>query len=1005
MSETEEGRDCETLLVGLKSTAERLLANNSGGIWKVYGGLGRLTRSVENILNHGLKEETGARNGYWPFVSEQRWLHPMLADSVHTAEKAAAAGDGGSTVGLAWVEQSLLAYNLSLQLRMLVSSKENLRSYYGDGAFLCQEACAEAALNCLAALEENRPEKLAYVNTSFLASRAVKTKSPKRRQRHRRSASLPVNRLAQPSSVDGLLSIREQPSPALSRKVPHVSLRFHDDLAESAPLPTAGLKSEATDVLLSVYASPLRPCVDGAFSFYNVKSSDSLSDYFGDRTTTAWNEPMGEATRPGSDAGAARRRDAVDGRRRETIAGGELDGHSESESGAESRKSGTSPESRLIGSPVGAGASGENRRTRANFTRFSCSDSPPATPTTIREGSREVAATRARSKVGEPPPRARDAAFKTRHLSIDETEEEELAFYVDPAAPDESDNGAPYRDDDDAGAPCEFTLGGGAAAAYLRRPLEGQSLMSYLASQDFATCSNLVRENAHFGISEALIAAIEQMKCNAAARRRPGDPDEEEEESDEEIQELKQRIRIRRRERLCESRGGAAGMPLLSDGRTDSGGATSTSASPRSTSEGSRAGSSSSEGGSSDGVDLLLNEEKEREKEKGGSARRRTNLARMQESGFSLSMASMYSDADFQRPSSDSIGSVERYQFPSSEPASRSADSVAISLLRRFKQRRLPKASDLEWLVSERDAPQTLLPLPQSWPVSPDDGETTENQKRVRMRGNLEWAPPRAQIIFSIHPSPKRKVIMAKQNYRCAGCGTKIELNYIKRYRYCEYTGKYFCQCCHSNQLSIIPGRILRKWEFSKYPVSHFANELIHNIFRDPLFNVQDINATLYRKVRAMSSVCEYRQQLCHLKDYVSTCRHVGSLKEEFRDQPQHLLCELHTFSLRDLLKVKCGDLVSTLKHLTKEAQSHVYSCQLCHVKGFICEFCQDSSSIIYPFELKKVTQCHLCGTCFHKKCYVAQRCPRCERIQARKEKTLLKQQQAPEYSSSSSEN
>lgn len=52
------------------------------------------------------------------------------------------------------------------------------------------------------------------------------------------------------------------------------------------------------------------------------------------------------------------------------------------------------------------------------------------------------------------------------------------------------------------------------------------------------------QENAHFSISESLIAAIELMKCNVMNRRL----EEEEEESDKEIQELKQKIRIRRQQ-------------------------------------------------------------------------------------------------------------------------------------------------------------------------------------------------------------------------------------------------------------------------------------------------------------------------------------------------------------------------------------------------------------------------------------------------------------------------
>ena len=37
-----------------------------------------------------------------------------------------------------------------------------------------------------------------------------------------------------------------------------------------------------------------------------------------------------------------------------------------------------------------------------------------------------------------------------------------------------------------------------------------------------------------------------------------------------------------------------------------------------------------------------------------------------------------------------------------------SADSIAISLLKQFSEKQLPKASELLWLVSERDAPQQV---------------------------------------------------------------------------------------------------------------------------------------------------------------------------------------------------------------------------------------------------------------------------------------------------------
>ncbi|XP_030678673.1 run domain Beclin-1-interacting and cysteine-rich domain-containing protein-like [Nomascus leucogenys] len=80
-----------------------------------------------------------------------------------------------------------------------------------------------------------------------------------------------------------------------------------------------------------------------------------------------------------------------------------------------------------------------------------------------------------------------------------------------------------------------------------RRPSEGQSLISYLSEQDFGSCADLEKENAHFSISESLIAAIELMKCNMMSQCLE-EEGVEEEDSDREIQELKQKIRLRRQQ-------------------------------------------------------------------------------------------------------------------------------------------------------------------------------------------------------------------------------------------------------------------------------------------------------------------------------------------------------------------------------------------------------------------------------------------------------------------------
>lgn len=80
-------------------------------------------------------------------------------------------------------------------------------------------------------------------------------------------------------------------------------------------------------------------------------------------------------------------------------------------------------------------------------------------------------------------------------------------------------------------------------------------------------------------------------------------------------------------------------------------------------------------------------------------------------------------------------------------------------------------------------------------------------------------------------------------------------VDYIKRLRYCEYLGRYFCQCCHENAVAVVPGRVLGKWDFSKYYISNFARDLLGKIAQDPLFNLNDINSSLYKKVKNLEAV------------------------------------------------------------------------------------------------------------------------------------------------------
>ncbi|CAG2067118.1 unnamed protein product, partial [Timema podura] len=163
---------------------------------------------------------------------------------------------------------------------------------------------------------------------------------------------------------------------------------------------------------------------------------------------------------------------------------------------------------------------------------------------------------------------------------------------------------------------------------------------------------------------------------------------------------------------------------------------------------------------------------------------------------------------------------------------------------------------------------------------------------------------------------------MTKQNYRCAGCGMKVAPEYAHRFRYCEYLGRYFCTGCHTNQLALIPGKIL-----FKYPVSSFSYRLLDQMLCDPLFRIADLNVGLYRKARQLERTHQLRLQLFYLKDFVLTCRFADKLHECVQKEPPYLMMELDLYSIQDLVQVKMGDLPTRLRELVVASSLHVDNC------------------------------------------------------------------------------
>ncbi|XP_041528723.1 run domain Beclin-1-interacting and cysteine-rich domain-containing protein isoform X5 [Microtus oregoni] len=936
----ESRREHWQLLGNLKTTVEGLVSANCPNVWSKYGGLERLCRDMQNILYHGLiHDQVFSRQAdYWQFVKDIRWLSPHSAlhvekfISLHENDQNSADVSERAVAEL-WLQHSLQCHCLSAQLRPLLGDRQYIRKFYTETAFLLSDAHVTAMLQCLEAVEQNNPRLLAQIDASMFAR---KHESPLLVTKSQSLTALPGSTYTPPASCAqqscfGSSSSLHQPM------ANHSSERRSTSFSLSGPLWRPQEDRELSPAESQTAQAPLLS--DSALAQGSPLTPHEMSS----STLTSPIEASWVSSQNDSPS------DASEG-----------------------------PEYLAIGNPDPRGrtASCQSHSSNAESSSshlFSSSSSQKPDSAASSLGDQEA------GRQSQPGSVLRRSSFSEGQTVpvTNGTKKSHIRSHSDTNIASKGTTGGPRSItiivEDPIAESGQYLCSG---EGMFRRPSEGQSLISYLSEQDFGSCADLEKENAHFSISESLIAAIELMKCNMMSQCLE-EEEVEEEDSDREIQELKQKIRLRRQQIRTRNL-----LPAYQE--TEHGSFRVTSSSSQFSS---RDSTQFSDSGSADDVD-------EFEIQDGSEG---CNLTHMSKSGLSVSMASLFSDADIRRSAVSNGKSSISQNFSHCFLHSTSAEAVAMGLLKQFEGMQLPAASELEWLVPEHDAPQKLLPIPDSLPISPDDGQHADIYKlRIRVRGNLEWAPPRPQIIFNVHPAPTRKIAVAKQNYRCAGCGIRTDPDYIKRLRYCEYLGKYFCQCCHENAQMVVPSRILRKWDFSKYYISNFSKDLLIKIWNDPLFNVQDINSALYRKVKLLNQVRLLRVQLYHMKNMFKTCRLAKELLDSFDVVPGHLTEDLHLYSLNDLSATKKGELGPRLAELTRAGVAHVERCMLCQAKGFICEFCQNEDDVIFPFELQKCRTCEECKACYHKACFKSGSCPRCERLQARRE--LLAKQSLESY-------
>ncbi|CAH8452654.1 unnamed protein product [Schistosoma margrebowiei] len=236
----------------------------------------------------------------------------------------------------------------------------------------------------------------------------------------------------------------------------------------------------------------------------------------------------------------------------------------------------------------------------------------------------------------------------------------------------------------------------------------------------------------------------------------------------------------------------------------------------------------------------------------------------------------------------------------------------------------------------------------------------------------------------------KRKGVLASQNNRCAGCGAFIETRYLKRMRFCEFFGRYFCCVCHSNTLMTLPGNLVTCWDFRMLSVSNFARDRLRQLHNQPLLRTIDFNKQVLNRQSNLVNCLTLRKQGNLMLPFIQQCQTAQQLVD-FTSIPSHWFETPDLWSMADLHSVHDGKLSITLRALLLPLVEHISICKRCLACGFICEICK-SGQILFPFGQVNTAICSGCSACFHRACLHSpnpETCPRCIRRAVKREQLI----------------
>jgi hypothetical protein len=269
-----------------------------------------------------------------------------------------------------------------------------------------------------------------------------------------------------------------------------------------------------------------------------------------------------------------------------------------------------------------------------------------------------------------------------------------------------------------------------------------------------------------------------------------------------------------------------------------------------------------------------------------------------------------------------------------------------------------------------------------------DDAESfVPSSSHVQSNANVK-----IDALLKLHYTVHTKPPLNFSDFICAGCGVVVTMTKKdkreKMALFCQYTGRFFCDRCHSNDLRVLPGAVLQRWDFKPKPVCKLAKSFLDDIHEKPCIDMANVSPKVREAHTTPDKLTTLRAQLDLQIPFLLTCRetqrqHLMSLANPYLFL---LMSDPLKFSMETIIKAVKGDFLSFLKKLVDQYTEHITKeCQLCMGKGSFCEADRERKCVVedheplYPFLQKQCIMCPTCKCLYHKKC-APKVCFKCQR-------------------------